>query len=565
MKHSEIAPPRPSKVSGPKEPGCADPSPDADAPVPADIRGPSAEDWDRYKRTIVNMYGTMKLKDIRERMAKDHGFHATKRMYDRRFHKWGVSKYVKRAKPAQAKRSDQPSSPPSTRRNDAPPKQELPDWSNAAGLDVWRTTMQLTVSPDNAAYDDSVESQSSESSDATISGSWVDSKEDMSDARWFRTSAATSPTSPPCSCDECHYQSRAEGGQPAEATDEIYTNTAFGSLNIVKPLPRDPAAFDMERVLSSLKAFCSSQFDGRGRAHPYRSTSVSNPTSPAVRQTWMQLHDCIYLFKLNDTRRAIAGLEEIRQLPPSSLIDHSPQVALEVVASLAPINTARYPYIRRFILSHVLRAAHSELGAQHPVTVICTHLSRDGDSQAVSRTALSCLAQQLASGRGDDDAAFRLRVRLAAVDMLRREADYPAAVGLAKEVLAAAEREFGPGSPQPRRAARKLTHVYLDSGDHAGALEMCRSVVGRQTAAEAFAFQDYDAVRGMEDLAEVHRLRGEFQSSSLWLSAAADLSARLLGRSLTTVHIVDKLLDMAERAGQREECAAYQRTYASYL
>ena len=77
MKPSEIAPPPPSTVSGPKEPGCAGASSDADAAVPADIRGPSAEDWDRYKRTIVNMYGTMKLKDIRERMAKDYGFHAT--------------------------------------------------------------------------------------------------------------------------------------------------------------------------------------------------------------------------------------------------------------------------------------------------------------------------------------------------------------------------------------------------------------------------------------------------------------------------------------------------------
>jgi hypothetical protein len=421
--------------------------------------------------------------------------------------------------------------------------------------------MQLTVSPEIAAYDDSVESQSSESSDATISGSWVDSKEDMSDARWFPTSTATSPASPPCSCDECHHQHNAEGA-PAEEDDyDVYRNPPFTSLHTVQSMPRDSTAFDMEHVLSSLKAFCSSHFDAQPSIHHYRSTLLTNPTSSAVRQTWMQLHDCIYLFKLNDTRRAIAGLEEIRQLPPSSLIDHSPQVALEVVASLAPINTARYPCIRSFILSHVLGAALSVLGALHPITIICAQLSRDGDAQDVSRTALSCLAQLVS----DKDAAFLLRVRLAAVDMLRRERDYVAATKLAKEILDAAEREFGIDSPQRRRAARKLTHVYLDSGDYIRALELCRSVVGRQTSASAFSFQDYDAVRGMEDLAEVHRLRGEYQSSSLWLSAAADLSARLLGRSLTTVHIVDKLLDMADKAGQKEECAAYQRTYASFL
>jgi hypothetical protein len=215
-------------------------------------------------------------------------------MYDRRFHKWGVSKYVKRAKPTQVKpRNDRSRSPPLDWRNDKPPKQALPDRSSAAGLDldVWRTTMQLTVSPEIAAYDDSVESQSSESSDATISGSWVDSKEDMSDARWFPTSTATSPASPPCSCDECHHQHNAEGA-PAEEDDyDVYRNPPFTSLHTVQSMPRDSTAFDMEHVLSSLKAFCSSHFDAQPSIHHYRSTLLTNPTSSAVRQTWMQLHD----------------------------------------------------------------------------------------------------------------------------------------------------------------------------------------------------------------------------------------------------------------------------------
>ncbi|OIW28731.1 hypothetical protein CONLIGDRAFT_390632 [Coniochaeta ligniaria NRRL 30616] len=482
-------------------------------------------------------------------------------MYDRRFHKWGVSKYVKRAKPTQSKpRNDLSRPPPLVRRNEMPLKQEFSGCGTGSEPDVWRTPVHLIATYGNPGYDDSVESQSSESSDATICGSWMDSKDDMSDATWFRTSAS-SPASSPCSCDDCHHHHIDESTPAIENSYEVYCRTAFGSLNIAKPLPRDSTAFDMEHVLSSLKTFCSSHFDTPSNVHHYQSTLLPNPTSSVVRQTWMQLHDCIYLFKLNDTRRAITALEEIRRLPPSSLIDHSPQVALEVVASLAPINTTRYPYVRSFILSHVLAAARSELGTLHPITTICAQLSRDGDIQDVSRRALSCLAQLISH----KDAAFRLRVRLAAVDMLRREQDYAAAIRLAKEILQAAEKESGIDSPQRRRAARKLTHVYLDSGDYTRALELCRSVVGRQTAASAFSFQDYDAVRGMEDLAEVHRLRGEFHSSSLWLSAAADLSARLLGRSLTTVHIVDKLLDMTEKAGQKGDCVAYQRTYASFL
>lgn len=478
-------------------------------------------------------------------------------MYDRRFHKWGVSKYVKRGKAAKLKprhhqspsSQDWPIDPPST-------QDPSPFWNRNGCAVLWTARMRTPVAHSHPASDDSADSQSSASPrEMTKCGLWLDAADDRRGSPPARI-----PCSRSCACDDC--ETNRSSDYATSNGDGRYLSSVSSSvtMNVLRPVSRDAKRFDMERVLSSLQAFCSSHFDTQPDVY-YRSTLLTRPTTSAVRQTWMQLHDCIYLFKLNDTRRAIAGLEEIRKLPATSLIDHSPLVVLEVVASLAPINTKRYPYIRSYILTHVLKASQSELGPQHPITVICAQLSRDADSQDVSRTALSCLAHLVSN----KDAAFRLRVRLAAVDMLRREKDFAAAAHLAEDVLETAELEFGTNSPQRRRAARKLTHVYLDSGDYTRALELCRSVVGRQTSASAFSFKDYDAVRGMEDLAEVHRLLGEYGSSSLWLSAAADLSSKLLGRSLTTVHIVDKLVDMAQRAGKNDEAAAYQRTFAAFL
>lgn len=77
MKPFDMASDPSATVSPPQQPGSEDAPRKANAAVPADIRGPSVEDWDRHKRTIINMYGTMRLRDIRERMATDHGFHAT--------------------------------------------------------------------------------------------------------------------------------------------------------------------------------------------------------------------------------------------------------------------------------------------------------------------------------------------------------------------------------------------------------------------------------------------------------------------------------------------------------
>lgn len=341
-------------------------------------------------------------------------------------------------------------------------------------------------------------------------------------------------------------------------------------IMVRRPLSRDATAFDMEEVLSSLQVFYSYHYEDKRSHSPSSSSSntsvpSSPPTAPTemplVQQTWIQLQDCIYLFKLNDITRAQAGLKRILQLPPKSIICQCPEIIVELCSSLAPINTTRYPYVRTYLLSHLLKAATSEFGPRHPVTIITSHLARDTNNQDVSCSVLNCVEQLVA----DRDASFALKVRLAEVDNLRREGDLSSAKSMAEEAVASGRSQFGAESQQYRSAARTLTHVLIKTAEYARALDVCRTVVGRQTNTAAYSYEDYDAVRGMEDLAEIHRLMGDFRHSSLWLSAAADLSLRLVGGSLTTVHIVDKLLAMTSLAGRSEEVEVYRREYVEIL
>ncbi|KAH6656106.1 hypothetical protein BKA67DRAFT_562655 [Truncatella angustata] len=57
--------------------------------------GPSAEEWDLHKATIINLYKTMKWQDMDEIMRNKYRFHASKRMYNQRFRQWSISKYLK--------------------------------------------------------------------------------------------------------------------------------------------------------------------------------------------------------------------------------------------------------------------------------------------------------------------------------------------------------------------------------------------------------------------------------------------------------------------------------------
>ncbi|KAK9782946.1 hypothetical protein AB5N19_09533 [Seiridium cardinale] len=57
--------------------------------------GPSAEEWETHRATITNLYKTMKWTELDAVMKKEHGFYASKRMYNQRFRQWNITKYLK--------------------------------------------------------------------------------------------------------------------------------------------------------------------------------------------------------------------------------------------------------------------------------------------------------------------------------------------------------------------------------------------------------------------------------------------------------------------------------------
>jgi hypothetical protein len=81
-------------------------------------------------------------------------------------------------------------------------------------------------------------------------------------------------------------------------------------------------------------------------------------------------------------------------------------------------------------------------------------------------------------------------------------------------------------------------------GESEAAIQLCRYVIGSEMTSEgqAYGFRDERAVRGMEDLAEIHRIKGEWKYAVLWLQAAAGIAGEIWEEhDVAKVHIVDKL------------------------
>ncbi|KAL1839711.1 hypothetical protein VTJ49DRAFT_1216 [Mycothermus thermophilus] len=79
------------------------------------IQGPSAKEWEKHRETIIGLYKQYPLKRVSEIMRTQHGFSASKRMYDKRFREWNVFKNTnsdERIRAARRARMSRASTPP---------------------------------------------------------------------------------------------------------------------------------------------------------------------------------------------------------------------------------------------------------------------------------------------------------------------------------------------------------------------------------------------------------------------------------------------------------------------
>lgn len=198
---------------------------------------------------------------------------------------------------------------------------------------------------------------------------------------------------------------------------------------------RMPAHFNyetlsMETVLRNVHLCCiRSTSDGESQSGTWEQIGAG-PQAPF----WGEFKDGIYFLKISCFEKAYPALRIAGDLKSSAFIESPLIFVREVFSTSSPVNTALCPNLRLSLLREFFTLAKRGWGATHPVKILCYELQKDGGFQEVSERALSFMANLLLSTQGIlDGSTFRTQIAL--IRMLRRCNDYTKAAAMAQTLL----------------------------------------------------------------------------------------------------------------------------------
>ncbi|MCJ1226050.1 hypothetical protein MMC12_002699 [Toensbergia leucococca] len=548
---------------------------------------PSPETWIRHKEKIITLYTAQQLplKDVQHIMTQEHGFVASKREYETRFKKWGVSKNLsfeqreetlrrirvgedafsggntitnlnrrlRRHKYTQMKQQDQEHQ----RRGRSRAQSEL----EAENIRVTTPFSDSVVS--NTASSNCVDSLSSEDCSAYQA---------LANSQY---SSGTSLQAPRLPTDRGLSQTRKN-----DATIPYLLNTYWdhellllcaGSSQSISPQPTaDPKALNLSLFLRCVRDFAEWSFQTTASS----STEITQLTHPAsepltLKIFWQTLNNCIYLYKINDLPHATSLLSHLLSLHPTILLTTPSLDFLQrLLASFSPINFRRNPPIRLKLLTHLHTLLSTALGPQHLLATICHQMLFDNDTRHATETALSCLHSSLVLAH--DSLAFQ--TERAIIALLRRDGCLDDAARKARTLFSITRSAPDPDCRRTREAAQELAHVYMDTGQLNEAKELCHE------------YSDPRTLYALENLAKIEEQLGNWRNSATWLWEAAELArkgfvggggggapeenfggqgAQLGGMEM--VHVVDKLRRALRFDGREGDARAAERIYASFI
>ena len=328
------------------------------------------------------------------------------------------------------------------------------------------------------------------------------------------------------------------------------------SLSISPPLSRDPTALDLNRLLR-----CVQDFSDAKLRSPYKDCEQT----PDLETFWQNFHNCIYLYKLDDIKRARPLLKKLCSVSSEVLHSLSIDSVSRLLASFAPVNFRRHPEVRTILLGHFTKMTEEAFGRDNVLTVICKELQKDEDSRFSTETALRCMLASMHLARSPSKLATERDI----IALLRRDKAFDDAVQMADRLYQSSQTGASPKLDEIRNAAMELAHVYMDIGRFDDAKDLCMVRVGKAVAQDGLVgheYHDKGALYAYEDLAKIEEesgMVGALERSTVWLGQAAHLASDIKGPSITLTHILDKLVRAYRLCKKYGEAEATIRLYAS--
>lgn len=268
---------------------------------------------------------------------------------------------------------------------------------------------------------------------------------------------------------------------------------------------------------------------------------------------WIECQDSIYFFKIGDIPKAQLSLQKSLTTSPDDVFVGGSAVALiEILSTLSPINTAVSPHIRKTLLAYLYNLAIKNLPRWSPIVVVISRLYEGMDSADWSVRALVFIVDRLRASL-DPTNRLRLLAEERFITLLRRGHYYDEALKVCNDTIQGIKTALGPDSPQERKLARCLEHIYIDQCEWDLALDVCFKIVDQRLLDKAKEpmpdpqSHDECAVWTMEDIAKIYDCAGNFILAIAWLKQARISGGICWGAGVRLEHIHDKLLELLKQ------------------
>ena len=373
--------------------------------------------------------------------------------------------------------------------------------------------------------------------------------------------------------DHSDIQSQHSFGTGSSADGSHYTSFALwpedvpftypSSLSIPSPLAKNPRDLNLSLLLSSVRDF--SKFDlSKSYPQPTQDNGLGVERAP-LDKFCKNIYNCIYLFKVNDVKRARPLLDQICSVPSDVIKNPTIGFVRSLLAEIAPVNFRAHPEVRSKLLSHLIKMAEEALGTCHAITLMCRELQKDADTRGTTEMALRCMMSCMSMARSPQ--VFDTERSIIA--LLRRDKDVRTALQMAQDLLTvtAAETTAKSDPTNIRRAYQELAHINMDIGRYDEAKTLCMKRVGPAVARDGLVghqYRDSCARWAYEDLAKIEEETGALNHSATWLWHALYLTETLDEPSISITHILDKLTRCLRLCGRDDEAETLSRRYAGY-
>ncbi|KIX97342.1 uncharacterized protein Z520_06794 [Fonsecaea multimorphosa CBS 102226] len=219
---------------------------------------------------------------------------------------------------------------------------------------------------------------------------------------------------------------------------------------------------------------------------------------------------------------------------------------------MSPVNTEVCPGLRTALLQLLWEKAKDKLGEQHPFSIVCFEL-RKGDTHRGQSEQVIKLVRDLFAQHLDPFHAETLRWKRAEITFLRRHGELDSARRLCLQLLDETRSNPNTCAKQSRIVLLELVKIYMHAKQYDLAARCCIEGMGDARKELGVNFPDDSAVRMMEAMAAMGRLRGDRGGQVLWLHQAKLGSQKTGSRSFTTGFIDETLQQLQPTSPEQSQ------------